>query len=382
MTLDDTPALLGGRPVRPEGPPPWPPPDAGVLEALRAVHADDSWGQYLGPNIPRLEQRLAEMHALPHVATCASGTLAVEVALRALGVGPGDEVILAGYDFEPSFLSVHNLGARPVLVDVLRTTAGIDPAGVEAAVTPATKAILASHLHGGLVPMSELTAVASRLGVPVVEDACQAAGATVEGRPAGTWGDAGVLSFGGSKLLTAGRGGAILTRHPEVFQRARLALGRGVQQWAALSELQAAVLLPQVRKLAEKTALREGRVRQLLDAIRDVPGLRPFGPPPSDSRPAYYKLGFFLDEAAFGLPRDVFVKALRAEGVAFDPGFRALHVGRAPGRYRAAGPLTHAETAGRTVVGLHHPVLALGPADVEQVATAVRKTYRNATRLR
>jgi dTDP-4-amino-4,6-dideoxygalactose transaminase len=215
-----------------------------------------------------------------------------------------------------------------------------------------------------------------------VEDAAQAAGATTEDRPAGTWGDAGVLSFGGSKLLTAGRGGAVLTRHADVFQRARLALGRGVQQWAPLSELQAAVLIPQVRKLAERTALREVRVRQLLDAIRDVPGLRPFGPPPAGSRPAYYKLGLFLDEAAFGLPRETFVKALRAEGVAFDPGFRALHIGRAAGRYRAAGPLTHAETAGRTVVGLHHPVLTLGTAEVEQVAAAIRKTYRNAARLR
>lgn len=382
MTPDDTPALLGGRPVRPEGPPPWPPADPDVLVALRAAHADGSWGQYLGPNVPRLEQRLAELHGVPHAATCASGTLAVEVALRAVGVGPGDEVILAAYDFEPSFLSVHNLGARPVLVDVSPTNAGIDPTGVEAAVTAATKAILASHLHGGLIPMSELTAVASRFGVSVVEDACQAAGATVEGRPVGTWGDVGVFSFGGSKLLTAGRGGAILTRRSDVFQRARLVLGRGVQQWAALSELQAAVLIPQFGKLPAMTELRQRRVAQLLESIRDVPGLRPFGPAPPASRPAYYKLGFYFDEAAFGLSRDRFVKALRAEGVAFDAGFRALHAGRAAGRYRAAGPLTNAEIAGRTVVSLHHPVLGRGEAEVEQVATAVRKTYRNAARLR
>jgi dTDP-4-amino-4,6-dideoxygalactose transaminase len=382
MTPDDTPALLGGPPVRPEGPPPWPPADPDVLVALRAAHADASWGQYLGPNVPRLEQRLAELHGVPHTATCASGTLAVEVALRALGVGPGDEVILAGYEFEPSFLSVHNLGARPVLVDVSPTSAGIDPTGVEAAVTPATKAILASHLHGGLIPMSELTAVASRFGVPVVEDACQAAGATVEGRPAGTWGDVGVLSFGGSKLLTAGRGGGILTRRSDIFQRARLVLGRGVQQWAPLSELQAAVLIPQLDKLPAMTELRQRRVAQLLESIRNVPGLRPFGPAPPANRPAYYKLGFLFDETAFGLSRDLFVKALRAEGVAFDAGFRALHVGRAAGRYRAAGPLTNAETAGGAVVGLHHPVLALGEAEVEQVATGVRKAYRNAARLR
>jgi perosamine synthetase len=378
----DTPALLGGPPVRPAGPPEGLPADPELLESLRAAHADGSWTRYLGPHVPRLEELLAQVHGVSHVASCSSGTLAVEVALRAVGVGPGAEVILGAYDFEPSFLSVHTLGARPVLVDVAPTNAGLDPAGLAAAITPATKAILASHLHGGIVPMSAVMDVARRHSVAVVEDAAQASGATVEGRPAGAWGDVGVLSFGGSKLLTAGRGGAILTRHADVFQRARLALGRGVQQWAALSELQAAVLVPQVGKLADQTALRDQRVRHLLDAIRDIPGLRPFGPLPPDSRPAYYKLGFFLDEAAFGLPRDVFVKALRAEGVAFDPGFRALHVGRARGRYRAVGPLSHAETAGRTVVGLHHPVLALGTAEVEQVAAAVRKTYRNAARLR
>lgn len=380
--MSDTPALLGGPPVRPEGPPDWPPPDPRILEVLRASHADGSWGKYLGPNVPRLEALLAEGHGVPYAATCGSGTLAVEVALRAVGVGPDDEVILAAYDFEPSFLSIHTIGARPVLVDVSPTTGGLDPAGLAAALSPATRAILVSHLHGGLVPMSAVRDVASHRSVAVIEDAAQATGATVEGRPAGTWGDVGVLSFGGSKLLTAGRGGAVLTRQPELLQRARLTLGRGIQQWAALSELQAAVLLPQVGELAERTILREARVGQFLNAIRDIPGLRPFGPAPSNSRRAYYKLGFYLDEAAFGLTRDVFVKALRAEGVAFDPGFRALHVGRAPGRYRAGGPLTHAEIAGRTVVGLHHPVLGLGLAEIEQVAVAIRKTYRNAARLR
>jgi dTDP-4-amino-4,6-dideoxygalactose transaminase len=353
-----------------------------VFTAFQAAHADGSWGKYLGPNVPRLEELLGRVHGVPHVTTCGSGTLAVEVALRAVGVGPGDEVIIAAYEFEPSFLTIHKLEARPILVDVSPTNACLDPGNLEAAVTPATKAILAAHLHGGLVPMSAVMDVARSHSVAVVEDAAQATGATVEGRLAGTWGDAGVLSFGGSKLLTAGRGGAVFTRQADVFQRVRLALGRGVQQWAALSELQAAVLVPQLQKLSDMTALRRQRVGQLLHAIRDVPGLRPFGPEPPDSRPAYYKLGFFLDEGAFGLPRDVFVKALRAEGVAFDPGFRALHVGRAPARYRAAGPLEHAEAAGRTVVALHHPVLSLGPAEIDQVAAAIRKTYRNAARLR
>ena len=382
MRQDDLPAILGGPPVRPAGPPVWPLPDAGVLDALRGAYGNASWGQYLGPNVPALEAALAAAHGVPHAVTCASGTLAAEVALRAVGVGPGAEVILGAYDFESTFLSVHAIGARPVLVDVSQDNACLDPAGLGAAITPATKAIVATHLHGGLAPMAAIMDVAEKHRVPVVEDAAQASGATVAGKPAGSWGDVGVLSFGGSKLLTAGRGGAILTRHADVHQRARLTLARGVQQWAALCELQAAVLLPQLASLPKNSARRAERVRQLLDALRGVPGLKPFTNRLPDSRPAYYKLGFFYDEADFGLSRDTFVKAIRAEGVAFDPGFRALHVGRAAGRYTAPGPLTHAEVAGRAVVALHHPVLSLAAADAEQVAAAVRKTYRNAARLR
>src|SRR5262245_13051508 len=137
----DLPALLGGRPARPGGPPPWPAADPDVIEALEEAHADGSWGQYLGRHVPALEALLAQTHGVPHALTCTSGTLAGEIALRAAGVGPGDEVILAAYDFESNFLNVHQLGATPVLVDVSRMNACVDPAAMEAAITPATRAI-------------------------------------------------------------------------------------------------------------------------------------------------------------------------------------------------------------------------------------------------
>src|SRR5687768_2946673 len=108
--------------------PPWPPDDPDVLIALRAAFADGSWGRYHGGHVERLEARLAEFHDVPHAVTCASGTLAVEVALRAVGVGRGDEVILGAYDYESNFLSVHAIPATPVLVDVHRDNACLDPA--------------------------------------------------------------------------------------------------------------------------------------------------------------------------------------------------------------------------------------------------------------
>src|SRR5262245_55615363 len=133
--------------------PPWPPDDPDILAALRAAFADGSWGRYHGGHVERLEARLAEFHNVLHALTCASGRLAVEVALRAVGVGPGDEVILGGYDYESNFLSVHAIGGTPVLVDIHRDNACVDPATVAAGIGSRTKAIIATHLHGGLVPM-------------------------------------------------------------------------------------------------------------------------------------------------------------------------------------------------------------------------------------
>lgn len=377
------PALLGGLPVRPEGPPVWPLPDPEVQAALVAAVAAGDWGKYHGEHVCALEAELAAYHQVPHVLTCASGTLAVEAALRALRVGPGDEVVLAAYDYESNFLSVHALGAKPVLIDVHPANWQFDPANLEAAITPQTKAIICSHLHGGIVPMREVMAIARKHNVAVVEDAAQAPGATVQGKPAGTWGDVGTLSFGGSKLLSAGRGGALLFSDAQLCQRAKLWLARGLQEWAPLSELQAAALRPQLRQLPEMTARRAERVRALLNRFADVRGVQSIAEPcrgdpggAAATHAAFYKLGFQYDAAAFGLSRELFVQALRAEGIAFDAGFKALHIGRSPSRFRAIGDLPHATAAHEMCVILHHPVLALSHADVLQVADAVARVYR------
>jgi perosamine synthetase len=379
----DLPALLGGIPVRPEGPPRWPFPDPEVQSALAAAVASGDWGQYHGEQVSELERELAEYHGVPHVLTCASGTLAVEAALRALRVGPGDEVVLAAYEYEANFLTVHALGAQPVLIDVHPETWQLDPAHLAAAIGPRTRAVICSHLHGGTVEMPAVVELCRSRGVGVVEDAAQATGAWVGGRPAGTWGDAGTLSFGGSKLLSAGRGGAVLFTDPALYQRAKVWLRRGPQQWAPLSELQAAVLRPQLRKLPEATARRAENVAALLRALADIPGLTALcvSAVLAGDRPAFYKLGFRYDPGEFGLTRDRFVDALRAEGVAFDAGFKGLHVGRSPTRFRAVGELTQATAAHHRCLVLHHPVLSGTASEVNEVANAVAKTYRNRQRI-
>jgi dTDP-4-amino-4,6-dideoxygalactose transaminase len=380
MNPADLPALLGGPPIRPQGPPDWPPADDAVAEALRAAWRDGSWGKYQGGHVERLERRLAEMHGVAHAAVCSSGTLAVELALRALKVGAGDEVVLAAYDYPGNFYAVHAVGATPVLVDVSPDDWNLDLNALADALGPAVRAVVASHLHGGLVPMRELTERTSVRNVAVVEDAAQAPGAVVQGRRAGAWGDVGVLSFGGSKLLTAGRGGALLTNRADVYQRLRLLLHRAGNVLYPLSELQAAVLAPQLDRLDERNARRRRAVALLAEGLRGVPGLSLLHSC-TDGERCYYKVGFRYGAEPFGLPRARFTAAVRAEGVALDEGFRALHVGRSPDRFRAAGPLAEAERAHAAAVVLHHPVLLGSDEEVEQVAAVVAKVHRHAARL-
>ncbi len=381
---DQLPAILGGSPVRPQGPPDWPLPDEDILEALQAAYRDGSWGKYHGVYVERLEGELVRYHQHGHealfAAGCASGTFAVELALRSLKIGPGDEVLLAAYDYGGNFLSVHAVGATPVLVDVHADNWNLDPARLEEAVGAATRALIVSHLHGGIVPMRELMTWAAVRGLRVIEDAAQVPGALIQGRKAGTWGDAGILSFGGSKLLTAGRGGALLTRNADVRQRARVYQNRG-NLVCPLSELQAAVLLPQLAQLDARNRQREQNVRRLAELLQPIPGIRPFTNSCTDTEAGYYKLGFQFDASAFGLTRERFIAAARAEGIAFDEGFAGLHVGRSPNRFRRAGELTIADRAHEGALVLHHPVLLGTPSDIEEVALAVGKIYANAQRL-
>ena len=378
--LSDTslPALLGGNPIRPSGPPSWPIPDPEVFAAMQDAYNDGSWGRYHGGNTERLEDVLQDAFSVDHSLVVGSGTFAVELALRGLKISAGDEVIMSAYDYPGNFHCVHAVGAHPVLIDVAAHNRNLNPSLIADAIRPNVKAILVSHLHGGLVPMPEVMQIAGEHGIAVIEDAAQGPGAKVCGKTAGTWGDVGILSFGGSKLLTAGRGGALLTNRDDVRQRVQTFLNRG-NHICPLSELQAAVLLPQVKRLPERNAQRLASVQQLANGLADTPGLNLFLNNTEGSTAVYYKVGFLFDETIIGLPRKLFVSALRAEGIALDAGFRGVHVGRSKSRYRQGSALTEADKAHHDVVILHHPVLLADDAALREVSDAVSKivSYRD-----
>lgn len=378
----EMPALLGGSPVRPEGPPEWPFDDPAVADALAEAVRERTWGKYHGPNCEELARRLGAYHGCAHVILCSSGTAAVELALRGLKVGPGDEVILAAYDFKGNFQDVLVLGATPVLVDIDPENWNLDPTKLAGAFSERTKAILVSHLHGGVVPMPIVVEIAQTHGIPVIEDACQMPGATICGQMAGIWGDVGVLSFGGSKLLSAGRGGALFTNNAEIAQRVRLYTQRGNEAYP-LSELQAAVVRPQLEQLDARNLRRAKNAELLCHELARRPGLAPFRNSALESQPGYYKLGLKYDPAAFeGLSRDGFSQAMRAEGIALDPGFRSLHRIHSRRRFRAAGSLAEADVADENVLTLHHPVLLCDRDAIGQIVQALDKIQQSARILR
>jgi dTDP-4-amino-4,6-dideoxygalactose transaminase len=258
-------------------------------------------------------------------------------------------------------------------VDVTANSWALDISQISLAISPQTKAVIASHLHGTLVDIPGLMNVAQQHNLAVVEDACQVTGAVVQGRPAGSWGDVGVHSFGGSKLLTAGRGGAIVTRREDVLQRIKIFSERGNQAFP-LSELQAAVLVPQMPKLAERNKVRWENVQRLVRAVRGQSIFLPAILPENGDIPALYKLGWLLAPSlrAANDPdaeqiRASFVFLLQQRGLPFDAGFRGF-AKRTTQRCRVVGELPNARQAANSTLLMHHPILLQPPEVMDQVA--------------
>ena len=247
---------------------------AELMETVERIASKSAFT--LGPELERFEEAFASFCGTTHAAGVSSGTAALEIALRALGVGPGDEVIVPTYSFIATAEAVSTVGATPVIVDVDPETALITAEIVEAALTPKTRCVIPVHLFGRPVEMDPLLALCRERGIAVVEDACQAHGALYRGRPVGSLGDVGCFSFYPTKNLGGwGDGGAVVTSDPELDGKMRLlrSHGEGIRHHHELATgthrldtLQAAILEVKLRHLPEwnqrrrdaGTALREG----------------------------------------------------------------------------------------------------------------------------
>jgi len=235
----------------------------------------------LGPEVTALEAELAALCGVTHGIGVNSGTDALVLALKALGVQPGDEVITSAFSFVASASAALMLGARPVFVDIVPSTYNLDPALVEKAVTSRTRAIVAVHLYGQPAAMDAIGDIARARGLAVVEDAAQAVGATYAGRPAGSWGDVAILSFYPTKNLGGcGDGGMVLTSRDDVAQAMRRLRDHGSPRKyehvelgysSRLDELQAALLRVKLRHLPRWNETRRSIAARYRELLRDTP---------------------------------------------------------------------------------------------------------------
>ncbi len=336
--MEQLPAILGGSPLTKYTDwPTWPPrlPELGA--ALAEVVEHDQWG-IRSVAIKQFEERFAECHDAQYGLAMANGTMALVAALRALNVGPGDEVILPAYTFMATAAAILNLGAAPIFADIDPATFNLDPIAAERAITGQTKVIIPVHIGGNPADMSTFIEIASRYNIAILEDAAQAPGAQFDGKGAGSWGNAGCFSFQSSKNLTAGEGGIVLTNDEELYKRlfeiyncGRSLDGAWYEHFTPgmnyrISAFQAAVLLTQMDYLDEWVQRREENGVYLEELLNSIPGISCAGRESKTDRNAYHLLIFTYDRDEFNcLPKKRFLDAMHAEGIVATEGYQPLY---------------------------------------------------------
>ncbi len=350
--------------------PDWPGVMPEVNASVNAALDSGNWGRYQGQNLADLEVLLQTNFLQKWITLCSSGTIGVEFALRGVGVAAGDEVILAAYDFPGNFRSIEACGATPVLVDVRENGWTTTLEHVVAAKSERTKAVLLSHLHSESFDAMSVRNWCDEVGVALVEDACQVPGASRGTMLFGSSGHVSVFSFGGSKLLSAGRGGAVLTNEEGIHQRLKVWRDRG-NEVAPLSELQAAALLPQIANLPLWHARRLVAAQRLAQLIKDGTDQLQLPSWNVDESPAFYKFPLLMSEELLShTSRIQLCSQLQQAGIPAFEGFCSFGK-RSSRRCRIAMPPKHSLIAGDRTILLHHPALLTAPETVEQIGKEI-----------
>jgi dTDP-4-amino-4,6-dideoxygalactose transaminase len=362
--------------------PQWPIATGREAELLRQVLADGRWGGF-HPFVAQFEREFAAFQHCAHGITAFNGTVTLEMALEALGIGAGDEVIVPAISFISTATAVSRRGAVPVFADIEPYTFHIDPARAAAAITSRTRAIMAVHFGGAVADMDRLLS----LGVPVLEDAAHAHGSEWRGKRAGSIGAAGSFSFQNSKVMTAGEGGILTSNDGEFADRVRAIANQGRRKDGAwfdhytlgtnyrITAWQAAVLIAQLERLPEQNQRRAANAGILRGETQGVKGLRwQEIRPEAEVRTNYLVLGR-IDAPEFGMTRDSFQRAMIAEGVPCTPFYP--HTLYNNPLYRAGGcrvePCPVAEACIADAFWFPHRVLLGSDAGARELAEIIRR---------
>jgi dTDP-4-amino-4,6-dideoxygalactose transaminase len=407
-------AILGGPKTCTEPYPAWPVWDERDIQAVTAVIKSGRWGghPYPGPQTAEFAKHFTEMQGGGYAIPMANGTVTMEVALRAAGIGWGDEVIVPAYTFQATAAAPMAAGAIPVIVDVDPDTYCLDPKAAGKAITPKTKAILPVHLGHQMADMDAFMELAEKHNLVVVEDCAHAHGAKWRGRGAGTIGHFGSFSLQSSKTLTAGEGGVLLCRTPELAAKAASIIdcGRSHPEGGPesgdnflmganyrMTELQAALANVGIERFPEQARQREEMAAYMDEALSEIPGVRVLKRDPRHTTRSFYRYMFAIDPQVFGVEHDVLCAALDAEGVDCWMGYEAMHHYTLfqPGKSQLAVPdafpqyfqfdKMHLPVAERAceheAVWLDEAIFRCGRKGVDDAVAAIRKIQRNAEEL-
>jgi dTDP-4-amino-4,6-dideoxygalactose transaminase len=326
-------AITGGEPLRKSPFPCWPTYTREEAIALDDVLASTKWGGQPFPGKHALEfaKKFAEVHTAKYAQCVNTGTVAIQASLKAIGIKPGDEVIVPAYTWEGTVGPVLLVNAIPIFVDIDPETYCLDASKIEQAITSKTKAILPVHLGMRFADMDAILNIAAKHKLKVIEDCAHAHGGMWKGKGAGSMGDLGAFSFQSSKLITCGEGGAIITNNLEYFELVQSYINAGRASVTdqhkkriigfnyRLGEFQAAILGPQLERMPSQSAIREQNMKHFEHRMHSTPAIGLFKPDPRITRiaPYGYVIKYFSDKAK-DIPRASFVAALQLEGVPCD----------------------------------------------------------------
>lgn len=330
-------AIQGGAPVRTEPFHPWPYYNDREREALIKALESGQWG-IDSPTIAEFERKFAEFCGARHAVACTNGTDAIYIALQAMGIGAGDEVIIPPYTFIATAIAVLMVNAVPVFADIDPLTYNIDPNSVRRCITPRTKAIIPVHIAGNPANMDSILSIAQEHNLLVLEDSAQAVGSAWKNRRVGSLGLGGTFSFQSSKNLSSGEGGAITTNDDEYAGRLRSFVNCGRVKGGLwydhhelagnhrLSAFQAAILNVGMDRLEEQMQRREQNACYLAGQISGIEGVSLTGSYEGTTRHAYHLLILRYQSEAFkGLTKKQFIQALEKEGIPCSSGYMPLY---------------------------------------------------------
>lgn len=390
-------ALDGADPVRTRAFPAWPHFAEDEIAAAAEVMRSGRVNYWTGEQGREFEREFAAAYECCHAVAVANGTVALELALRSLGIVPGDDVVTASRTFVASASCISMCGARPVFADVDRDTQNISAESIQAVLTPRTRAIIAVHLGGWPCAIGPILELARQRNLFVIEDCAQAQGATIQGRPVGSFGDVAAFSFCQDKITTTlGEGGMLTTNNPELWRRAYAFRdhGRAVGtqthketpnqgfRWVhdsigtnwRMTEIQSAVGRLQLRKALAWLERRRAIAQKLAFRMKQIPALRiPF--PSAELQPAWYRFYAFIrpERLASGWDRDLILKAITAEGIPCSVGSCSeIYLEKAFADVRPKERLPIARELGETSLAFQvHPTL--NDSDIEDTCLAVEK---------